>query len=98
MNLSFDLENGTAAGLVGPTVFSIGANERYIVVQQHPSTDHFGHFNRSITNYFVVERTSDNRWTERKKLVKGPLNQEQFQRLALNLGLPTFTKGFNDLN
>ena len=98
MNLSFDLGNGTAVGLVDPTVFSIGADERYIVVQQHPKLDNFGHFNRSLTNYFVIERTSTNRWAERKGRVRGPLTEEQFQKLTSNLKLPPFTKVFNDLN
>jgi hypothetical protein len=97
MNLSFDERNGTTEGLVGATVFSIGANEMYIVVQQHPETDGFGHFDRSITNYFVVERTLSPSWTERKKGVRGPLTKKQFQELASTLSLPGFTKTFNDL-
>lgn len=43
MNLSFDLGNGTAVGLVGPTVFSVGADDKHVVVKQHPSRDPFGY-------------------------------------------------------
>src|SRR5437867_11028065 len=56
MNLAFDLGNGTAVGLVGPTVFSVGADDKHIVVKQHPKRDLFGAFDRSTTHYFVVAR------------------------------------------
>ena len=39
MNLAFDLGNGTAVSLVGPTVFSVGADDKHIVVKQHPAKD-----------------------------------------------------------
>src|SRR5215467_14016964 len=59
MSLSFDVGNGTAVGLVGPTVFSVGADDKHIVVKQHPSKDPFSSsFDRSTTQYFVVSRTT----------------------------------------
>ena len=97
MNLSFDLGNGTSVSLVDATVFSIGANEKHIVVQQHPSTDAFGHFNRSVTNYWIVERTQSPNFAERQKGVRGPLTQSEFQKLASSMSLPPFTKTFDDL-
>jgi hypothetical protein len=45
--LSVDLGNGGRIALVGPTVFSLGANDQYIVVKQQPVTDHFGAFDLS---------------------------------------------------
>jgi len=58
MHLCFDLKDGTALGLVGPTVFSLGSDDKYIVVKQHPATDEFASsFDRSVTKYFVVERS-----------------------------------------
>lgn len=97
LNLAFDGRDGTAVGLVGPTVFSIGADDKYIVVKQHPSKDAFGAFDRSITNYFVVERTSSSSLADRQKGVRGPLTKEEFEKLAASLSLPTFTKTFDDL-
>jgi hypothetical protein len=98
MSLSFDLGNGTAAGLVGPTVFSIGADEKYIVVKQHPSKSPFGDsFDRSITHYFVVVRTLSPALAERQKGVRGPFSKEEFDRLATTLSLPRFSKTFDDL-
>lgn len=97
MSLSFDEGDGTALGLVGATVFAIGSDDKYIVVKQHPSTDNFGAFNRSITNYFVVERNSSPSYTERQKGVRGPLTRDEFEKLAATLSLPKFTKTFDDL-
>ena len=97
MNLAFDCGDGTAMGLVGPTVFSIGADEKYIVLKQHPSKDAFGAFDRSVTNYFVVERTQSPELAERQKGVRGPLSNEEFDKLSVILRLPQFSKTFDDL-
>lgn len=74
---------------IGPTVFSIGADDRFIVVAQHPSTNEFGGFDRSVTRFFVVERT--------KRGIQGPLDREKFDELAASQSLPKFTKTFDDL-
>src|SRR5258705_486684 len=65
----------TTADVVAPTVFSIGADERFIVVAQHPSTNAFGDFNRSITRYFVVERMRSSTLADQPKAVRGPLSK-----------------------
>jgi hypothetical protein len=96
MNLSVDLQNGGAIGIVGPTVFSIGANDRYIVVKQHPAKDYFGNFDRTITNYFVVTRMTGSA-LERDKGVRGPLTSSQFDQLSTSMTLPAFSKTFSDL-
>src|SRR6266404_4995875 len=58
MSLSFDLQDGTSLGLVGPTVYAVGADEKFIVLKQHPAKDPFGStFDRGVTNYFIVRRT-----------------------------------------
>jgi hypothetical protein len=98
MSLSFDLGNGTAVGLVGPTVFSVGADDKHIVVKQHPSKDSFGSsFDRSTTHYFVVARTTSREITERQRGVRGPLTATEFAALTTALSLPPFSKTFADL-
>jgi hypothetical protein len=97
MSLSFDRGNGTGLGLVGPTVFSIGANDKYIVLAQHPATDLFGGFDRSITNYYIVERTQSSDFEERQKRVRGPMTKSEFDSVSAKLSLPKFTKTFKDL-
>jgi hypothetical protein len=98
MSLSFDMKNGTALGLVDATVFSIGADSKYIVVKQHPATDPWASsFDRSVTNYFIIERSQSPAFREREKGVRGPMKKEEFDKLAKSLSLPTFTKTFHDL-
>jgi len=98
MNLAFDLGNGTAVGLVGPTVFSVGADDKHIVVKQHPSKDSFGSsFDRSATHYFIVARTTSAEIAEREKGVRGPLTATEFAALRTALSLPPFSKTFTDL-
>lgn len=76
---------------IGPSVFSIGANEKFIVLARHPSTNGFGDFNRSLTQYFVVARDRPGH------PITGPLTKEQFQSFSSTNVLPQFTKTFNDL-
>ena len=98
MELSFDLGNGTAVGLVGPTVFSVGADDKHIVVKQHPSRDPFGSLlDRSTTYYFVVARTTSPEIAERQRGVRGPLTEKEFAALTTALSLPQFNKTFADL-
>lgn len=97
MLLGFDPGRGGTYCLVGPTVFSVGADDRYIVVKQHPPTDRFGAFDRAVTNFFVVERTTSLRLADREKGVRGPMDAAEFERLAGTLALPKFTKTFRDL-
>jgi hypothetical protein len=96
MNLAVDLGNGGSIGIVGPTVFSLGANDQYIVAMQHPATNESGDFDRRVTNYFVVTRLPFDP-KDQERGVQGPLNKEQFDQLSTSLHLPAFTKTFDDL-
>jgi len=97
MSLAIDDKNGMSSALVGPTVFSIGADDRYIVIKQHPSKDAFGGFDRSVTNYFIVDRAVSPNADDGQKAVRGPLGEEEFKKLSATQSLPTFTKTFDDL-
>jgi hypothetical protein len=96
MMLAVDLHNGGSIGIVGATVFSLGADEHYIVVKQHPETDGFGHFDRGVTNYFIVTRVPGSEH-DKEKGVRGPLSKDEFDRLSASTHLPRFTKTFADL-
>jgi hypothetical protein len=88
-----DLHNGGSIGIVGPTVFALGADDHYIVVKQLPSTDRFGHFNLTVTHYFIVTRIPG---TAEEK-VRGPFSKDEFDRVAVSNSLPPFAKIFKDL-
>lgn len=96
MDLSVDLHDGGAVGVVGPTVFSVGANDKYIMVKQHPAKDGFGRYDQTVMNYYVVTRLNGPAW-ERDKSVRGPLTKEQFDELSATTRLPSFTKTCVDL-
>jgi len=97
MSLGIDQENGTAIGVVGPTIYSIGADDRYIVVKQHPSTNPAGTIDRSITNYYAVVRLDGPSHDKAGQGTQGPLSNEDYEKLAVSLLLPPFTKTFDDL-
>lgn len=96
MNLSF-YDEGYYAELVGPTVYAIGANKKYLVVKQHPVTEGGRSYNRAITNFYIVKRTGSSELEKRQKGVRGPLTQEEFEKLAVTLPLPAFSKTFREL-
>lgn len=96
MMLAVNLHNGGSMGIVGPTVFSLGADERYIVVKQHPAKDNFGNFDRGVINYFIVTRLPGS-GLDKEKGVRGPLSKDDFDRLSAAAHLPQFTKTFPDL-
>src|SRR6187549_2568990 len=82
------IHEDSPVSLVGPTIFAVGADEKHIVLKQHPADDAGLKFDRAVTHYFVVGRD---------KNVRGPLGKEEFDRLAVSLALPSFTKVFDDL-
>ncbi len=82
---------GSNEAIIGPTIFSIGADDKHIVVKQHPSKDSFGGFDRSVTRFYVINRTGQ------RPAIQGPLNQDDFKRLSLSEPLAAFTKTFKDL-
>lgn len=83
------IHEGSPVSLVGPTIFAVGADEKHIVLKQHPVLDSNGtKFDRATTSYFIVGRD---------KGVRGPLTKEEFEALSTSLSLPPFTKVFEDL-
>jgi hypothetical protein len=72
MMLAVDLHNGGSIGIVGPTVFALGADDHYIGVKQHPAKDSFGNFDQTVTHYYIVTRISGTA-EEKEKVVRGPL-------------------------
>lgn len=46
--------------VVGPTVFSLGYNDSFIILKQHPIGDN-DVINKSITNYYIIPLTSNSR-------------------------------------
>jgi hypothetical protein len=85
VTLSYDMGHGSSIPLVEPRVFAVGADDRYVIAQQHPAAD------RTITNYFIVDRRQDV-LKQLKTAVVGPLTEKEFQARSTALKLPSFTK------
>ena len=97
MNLGFDAGAGGPMVVIDPTVFAVGADNRYIVLKQHPASDWFGHYDRKVTNYFIVERSDSSNFQKQRQHVTGPLSEQEFRVRADSLKLPAFQKEFADL-
>jgi hypothetical protein len=99
MSLSIDDKNkcGVTHNVLDATVFAVGADDRYIVAKQHPVSADQVHFDRSVTNYLIVDRMLTATLRDRKTGVIGPLTKEQFEQKAAALQLPNFTKTFPKL-
>jgi hypothetical protein len=91
LSLNYDLgREGGSIGLVDWAVFSVGSNDRYIVVKQHPQG------NKAVTSYFIVDKTKALP-TDPVRAVVGPLTQSEFNAQARLIKLPSFTKVVNSL-
>ena len=98
MSLCRELDDGNCAGdgLPDETVFAAGADQRFVTLARHPRKWP-DPADRSTTEYYYLIRTS----TEARGLppenVKGPLTQQQFELEKRRLGLPDFSRVFNEL-
>jgi hypothetical protein len=74
-------------GLPGPEVIAAGANERYVVVQQMPTSD------ASTTRYYYFARVPQERrgYGNNPERIIGPLDEAEFQAAKAAFRLPEFT-------
>jgi hypothetical protein len=75
-------------GLPGPFVSAAGANERFIVVAQQPSSVAGG-----PTSYYYFARVPEETrgWGNNPERIIGPLGEQEFAAAKARLGLPEFT-------
>ena len=84
-----DRHVGWVGSLVGPTVFAVGADAHYVVAQQHPSANGV-HFDRAVTNYFIVDRSTEPVRGRRDTLqIFGPLSKAEFDPVRADSCLAT---------
>ncbi|MTW09373.1 hypothetical protein GM658_02065 [Pseudoduganella eburnea] len=87
-----DLGNGNWIGRIDGTVFAVGWDGRYLVAKQHPS------FDRSQTNYFIIDSANDGEFVDPSSVVIGPLTALEFQRKSTEMKLPKFSKVLESLD
>lgn len=88
--LAYDLGKGASTPLVEPRVFAVGANDEYVVVQQHPRGD------KTITNFFIIEVRTGAKPDGLPRIV-GPMNEKEYTDRAASMSLPTFSKTLESL-
>jgi hypothetical protein len=98
MTLCRSLEDGDCPG-VGPdeTVFAAGANRKFVVLARHPR-EFPNPADRTKTEYYYVIRTANEAKEDLPpENVKGPFTEQQFALERRRLGLPGFSRVFEEL-
>jgi hypothetical protein len=84
-------------GLPDATIFQAGVNARYVVVARHPRHRWTEAPDRSVTEYYYVVRSPDEANPRTPLTIVGPMDKLQYDRESQRLGLPEFTKVFDNL-
>jgi len=84
----YDLGHGEGIGRIGPGVFAVGCDDKFIVAMQHPASA------PSETNYFYLEIAKDGKDADPRQSVTGPLSEAEFKTLQAKLNLPAFTRTY----
>ena len=71
--------------LIEETVFAVGYNETYIIVQQHPGR------NKRVTNFYILPIKKGMDWKTKNGLI-GPMTLEQFNEKRRTLNIPNELK------
>lgn len=86
------------AGIIDATVFSVGYNDKYMIIKQHPRT--FPNPpDKKITNYYILPLKKGMDWKNKNGLM-GPLSLEKYNEKRKELNIPislTFIREREDL-
>lgn len=70
-------------GIIEPTVFAVGQNDKFIIIKQHPKLS-TGVIDKSTINYFIIS-LKNKVDTSTEKNIYGPLSLEEFERTRREL-------------
>ncbi|MGV0831576.1 hypothetical protein ACTS9D_04990 [Empedobacter brevis] len=65
-------------------MYAAGHHDKYIFAKQHPLVESDDIIDLNITNYYIIERTTE---TFQDKKVYGPMNKLEFTELSNKLGI-----------
>lgn len=88
MALYYRVSEGTGVNRIPSTVFAVGWDAKHIIAKRHPYND------RSVTQYYILERAKDSAMADPGASVTGPLSVEQFEAQRPVLGVAP-TLGFS---
>ena len=80
-----------SAELIPSQVFSVGIDDHYLVVKQHPGG------NKRVTNFYVVLRSQEKHDRFDPQALLGPMNADEFTARSKSMNLPLFTKTLTSL-
>jgi hypothetical protein len=92
LGYSINDDNSSFVDVVGETVFSVGYNNRYIIVKQHLTN------NKKNTNYYIVPIYIKFNYSPEKGVI-GPLSVDEFNTKSKELHIEDikFTITYDDL-
>lgn len=82
---------GAYISRVEESVFAVGANDSYIVAARHPHEPGYDPLDKSVTEYFYIDRARDQPLADPTLAVTGPLDAASFEAARQRLGLPAFS-------
>lgn len=91
VSLSYRVNNHSTIPVIEPTVYSVGANDKYIVAKQHPKGD------IKVTNYYIINLDSGGDQYAPDKGLIGPLSETEYRLIAKDNMFPQFSKTLDSL-
>jgi hypothetical protein len=86
--LSYEVHNGESfLGVVGPMVFAVGYDNRFIILKEHPDKALFDSPDTNVTNYYIVAVPTVYTDLPNEKNVYGPFDEYQFLVKRKELGV-----------
>lgn len=81
MALYYRVNEDSGVNRIPSTVFAVGWDKRHIIAKRHPNND------RSITEYYILDRSKDAPLADPSTSITGPLTGEQFEVQRRVLGV-----------
>jgi hypothetical protein len=88
LTLGRKLPDGNSIGRVGPQVFAVGADDRWVVATRHPDGD------KTKKEYYYFAKSMDGPYKNGEEVALGPFTEKEFADLRAKHGLPEFSKRF----
>lgn len=86
--LGLEIESGGRIGRVGPQVFAVGENKKWIVAGRYPDGD------KTRKEFFYFAKAKDHPHKNADEIVLGPFSEADFDALKSKLKLPDWSKHF----
>jgi len=86
--LGLEVDGGGRIGRVGPQVFAVGEDKKWIVAGSYPYGD------KTRKEFFYFAKSEDHPHKNGHDVVLGPFTEAEFTKLSVDLNLPGWSKNF----